>query len=108
MDSTLKVVFLLAVAVVSVCAAQLSKSQNCLCQGDATVPRSKFDIKDLTIYPATIFCKKVEIIVNTKNGSYFCLKPKEVTRIITNLQRRKTTLTSDAPPVTLPTSSRKI
>ncbi|XP_077466057.1 uncharacterized protein LOC144082646 [Stigmatopora argus] len=104
MDSTLKVLFLLAVAV-SVCAAQLSKSQNCLCQGDATVPKSKFDIKDLTIYPATIFCKKVEIIVNTKNGSYFCLKPKEVTRIITNLQRRRTTLSSIVPPPSLPTSS---
>ncbi|XP_077434394.1 uncharacterized protein LOC144059288 [Vanacampus margaritifer] len=92
---SIKVLFLLAVAIY-VCAAQLNKSQSCLCKDDERSIVSKFGIKDVTIHPKSAFCNKVEIIVRTENGSHFCLKPKAVTRVLANLSGSKTTSSSDA------------
>uniref|UniRef100_A0A3Q2Z270 Chemokine interleukin-8-like domain-containing protein n=1 Tax=Hippocampus comes TaxID=109280 RepID=A0A3Q2Z270_HIPCM len=58
MCGTTKVLFLLAVAIIYMCAAQLNKSQTCLCQDGVRSSASKFGIKDVTIYPATTFCNK--------------------------------------------------
>ncbi|XP_054647457.1 alveolar macrophage chemotactic factor 2 [Dunckerocampus dactyliophorus] len=88
MCSPIKAILVLAV-VICMSAAQLNKSRSCLCHDAANTFDPKVGIKDVTIYPATTFCNKVEIIVTTKNGSDFCLKPKAVKRMLANLTRRK-------------------
>ncbi|XP_029368869.1 C-X-C motif chemokine 10-like [Echeneis naucrates] len=66
-------VFLLLAVVVSIAKSQRTDSgEQCLCQRvKNAVPN---EIKDIQIYPATIFCDKVEIVVTTNNGR-FCLNP---------------------------------
>ncbi|XP_061691023.1 C-X-C motif chemokine 11-6-like [Syngnathoides biaculeatus] len=84
MLGTIKVIFLL----VGICAAQFNRSQSCLCQ-DGKSFVSKFGMKEITIYPESTFCNKVEIVVSTKNGTQFCLNEKAVHRILTHLMKKK-------------------
>ncbi|XP_068508713.1 C-X-C motif chemokine 11-1-like [Syngnathus scovelli] len=88
MCRTIKVLFLLAIAIY-VCAAQITKSQSCLCRDGVKSFVQKYEIKDITIHPASTFCNNVEIVVSTRNGSSFCLKSKAVTRILANLTSKK-------------------
>nr|XP_057919709.1 C-X-C motif chemokine 11-6-like [Doryrhamphus excisus] len=96
MCATIRTISALAV-IICLSAAQLNKSQSCLCQDAVNTFHPKAGIKDVTIYPATTFCNKVEIIVTTKNGSDFCLKPKAVQRMLANLIRRKALSSTTTP-----------
>ncbi|XP_060903867.1 C-X-C motif chemokine 5-like [Labrus mixtus] len=75
MSSILKVFLLLAV-MVCVCKAQLSDSgQQCLCRQVRKGIKNPSDVKDIQIYPVTVFCDKVEIVVSTNHGLRYCLNP---------------------------------
>ncbi|XP_061786674.1 C-X-C motif chemokine 11-1-like [Nerophis lumbriciformis] len=89
MCRTAKAMLLLAV-VICMSAAQREKPQSCLCQGAKNTNVPKSDIKNVTIYPATAFCNKLEIIVSTKSGSNVCLnlKPDAERRLLKNLTRK--------------------
>uniref|UniRef100_A0A3P9N7J0 C-X-C motif chemokine 10-like n=1 Tax=Poecilia reticulata TaxID=8081 RepID=A0A3P9N7J0_POERE len=74
MSGIMKVFLLLAVAV-CISKAQLNEpGQSCLCQRVRNGVFSKSDIRDIQIYPATIFCDKVEIVVTSANGRYLLHK----------------------------------
>ncbi|XP_068182349.1 C-X-C motif chemokine 10-like [Antennarius striatus] len=76
MSSIMKVLLALA-AVVCIAKAHFRESgSQCLCQSLSMSPRMKSEIKDIQIYPATIFCNNVEILVTTNSGSRYCLNPK--------------------------------
>ncbi|CAJ1058590.1 C-X-C motif chemokine 10-like [Xyrichtys novacula] len=75
MSSTIKVFLLLAV-VICISMAQLNESgQQCLCRRVRRGIRPNSEVKDIQIYPATLFCNKVEIVVITGNGYRYCLNP---------------------------------
>uniref|UniRef100_A0A3Q3JLW0 Chemokine interleukin-8-like domain-containing protein n=1 Tax=Monopterus albus TaxID=43700 RepID=A0A3Q3JLW0_MONAL len=65
MASFIKVFLLLAV-MVCISKAQLNESENqCLCQRVRANLIGKSPVKDIQIYPATIFCDRVEIVKKT-------------------------------------------
>uniref|UniRef100_A0A8C9YHI7 Chemokine interleukin-8-like domain-containing protein n=1 Tax=Sander lucioperca TaxID=283035 RepID=A0A8C9YHI7_SANLU len=76
MSSFVKILLLLAVMVCMSKAHGLNQSEHCLCQHVRNRIGSKTDIKDIQIYPATIFCGKVEIVVTINSGLRYCLNPK--------------------------------
>ncbi|KAM6952717.1 alveolar macrophage chemotactic factor 2-like isoform 2-T2 [Lycodopsis pacificus] len=88
MSGIMKVFLLLAVMVC------ISKAQRklCLCQRlrDGIRPGSK--ITDIQIYPATIFCDKLEILVTLNTGRRYCLNPKlkAVQKLMANIIKRET------------------
>ncbi|XP_061758086.1 C-X-C motif chemokine 11-6-like [Nerophis ophidion] len=96
MCRTAKAMLLLA-AVICMTAAQREKPKSCLCQDAKNTHVRKSDIKNLTIYPASAFCNKVEIMVSTKYGSNVCLnlEPDAKRRLLENLTRK--TRSSKAP-----------
>ncbi|KAF1384611.1 hypothetical protein PFLUV_G00122000 [Perca fluviatilis] len=101
MSSFMKVFLLLAV-MVCMSKAQQEKSQGpgqsdqCLCQRVRNRIGSKTDIKDIQIYPATIFCSKVEIVVTVNSGLRYCLNPKlrAVQKLMASIMKRKTSTTA--------------
>ncbi|GAA6228915.1 C-X-C motif chemokine 10-like [Lates japonicus] len=92
-------VFLLLGAMVCLSRAQLNEpGQQCLCQR----VRNKIDrseIKDIQIYPATIFCNKVEIVVTAGRGLRYCLNPelRAVKRLLANIIKSKKVSTTVGP-----------
>ncbi|XP_061901917.1 C-X-C motif chemokine 11-1-like [Entelurus aequoreus] len=104
MCRTAKVMLLLAV-VICMSAAQREKSQSCLCQSAKNTHVRKSDIKNVTIYPATPFCNKVEIIVSTKRGSNVCLnlRPDAEQRLLENLTRKTRSIKAPAAVSSSPT-----
>ncbi|KAM6924032.1 C-X-C motif chemokine 10-like [Xenentodon cancila] len=94
--SSIVQIFLLLVALVCFSEAQVNEAgQSCLCQNVRNGIRSKSSIKDIQIYPATIFCNRVEIVVSEKDGLRYCLNPelKAVRRIVTNIVGKPKTST---------------
>ncbi|XP_015256161.1 PREDICTED: C-X-C motif chemokine 10-like [Cyprinodon variegatus] len=105
MSSIIKLFLFLAVAV-CISAAQLNEpGQSCLCQRVRNGISSKSDIKDIQIYPATIFCNKVEIVVTSGKGYRYCLNPelKAVKRMLTKVMNSKVTTPSN--PTTISSSA---
>ncbi|XP_071313655.1 C-X-C motif chemokine 11-1-like [Trachinotus anak] len=90
-------VFLLLAVVVCISNAQRESGQQCLCQRVRN-SITKSEIKDIQIYPATIFCDKVEIVVTASNAR-FCLNPKNkaVKNLLVNILKNKKTLTTVRP-----------
>ncbi|XP_075959901.1 C-X-C motif chemokine 10-like [Anarhichas minor] len=76
MSGIMKVFLLLAVMVCISKAQRKFTGVMCLCQRlrNRISPGTK--ITDIQIYPATIFCDKVEIVVTNKSGRRYCLNPK--------------------------------
>ncbi|XP_053180205.1 C-X-C motif chemokine 10-like [Scomber japonicus] len=103
MFSIFKLTLVLA-AVVCVSVAQLYESkQQCLCQRLRNGIPKKSEVKDIQIYPATMFCDKVEIIVTQSNGLRYCLNPelKAVRKrldFIIYKKRQSTSTTAQATP----------
>ncbi|XP_029297652.1 C-X-C motif chemokine 10-like [Cottoperca gobio] len=92
MSSIMKVFLLLAV-IVCISKAQRNDSGQCLCQHVRN--RISSPVKDIQIYPATIFCGKVEIVVTLNSGLRFCLNPKmaAVQRVMASIMKSKTSTT---------------
>ncbi|XP_070819086.1 C-X-C motif chemokine 10-like [Chaetodon trifascialis] len=91
MSSIMKVFLLLAV-VVCISKAQHNESgQQCLCGRVRRPVGSRTEIKDIQIYPATIFCDKVEIVVTNNNGFRYCLNPKlkAVSNLLASIMRKQ-------------------
>ncbi|KAK2849226.1 hypothetical protein Q5P01_009060 [Channa striata] len=89
-------VFLLLAAVICISKAQLNESgQQCLCNRVRKV-FARSEVKDIQIYPATIFCDKVEIVVTQNNGLRYCLNPQinAVRRILVNIMKQKSSTTA--------------
>ncbi|KAM6999801.1 C-X-C motif chemokine 11-1-like [Tautogolabrus adspersus] len=76
MSSILKVFLLLAVMVCISKAQHNESGQQCLCGGVRKGINNLSAVKDIQIYPATVFCDKVEIVVSTDRGLRYCLNPK--------------------------------
>ncbi|XP_026213766.1 C-X-C motif chemokine 6-like [Anabas testudineus] len=96
MSSIIKL-FLLLAAVVCISKAQLNESgQQCLCQRVRKSISARSEIKDIQIYPATVFCNKVEIVVTMNSGLRYCLDPqlKAVKKILVNIMQKKSTPTA--------------
>ncbi|KAM4732997.1 C-X-C motif chemokine 10-like [Anableps anableps] len=94
MSGIMKVFLLLAVAF-CVSKAQLNEpGQSCLCQRVRNGIFSKSDIRDIQIYPATIFCDRVEIVV-TSSSSRYCLNPELqiVKKMINRIMKGRATST---------------
>ncbi|XP_061582242.1 C-X-C motif chemokine 10-like [Cololabis saira] len=91
--------FLLLAAVVFISEALLNEAgQRCFCQNVKNGFMSKDRIKDIQIYPATVFCDRVEIVVSETSGLRYCLnpKPKAVKKIVSGIisRRKRQTLRS--------------
>ncbi|XP_028445134.1 platelet basic protein-like [Perca flavescens] len=100
MSSFMKVFLLLAVMV---CMSKQQEqrrghhqSESCLCQRVRNGIGSKTDIKDIQIYPATIFCSKVEIVVTINSGLRYCVNPrlKAVQKLMASIMKQKTSTTA--------------
>ncbi|XP_062249052.1 alveolar macrophage chemotactic factor 2-like [Platichthys flesus] len=78
MSGIMKVLLLLAAAVCISTAMINESGENCLCQRTQNGTNGS-DLKDIQIYPRTIFCNKVEIVVTTGAGHRYCLNPRATT-----------------------------
>ncbi|XP_036932727.1 C-X-C motif chemokine 13-like isoform X3 [Acanthopagrus latus] len=87
--SIMKVFLLLAVAVCISQAQQDKSGKQCLCSRVKRLGTS--DVKDVQIYPPTVFCNRVEIVVTTNSGYRYCLDPKRrpVQQLIANIMNRQ-------------------
>ncbi|XP_073343023.1 C-X-C motif chemokine 2-like [Pagrus major] len=109
MSTGIMKVFLLLAVVVCISQAQQSpqespqESQQCLCSRVSRLNTS--NVKDVQIYPATIFCNRVEIVVTTNSGYRYCLNPKMkvVQRLVANVMNRQKA--STATPTTFSSTS---
>ncbi|CAK6956529.1 C-X-C motif chemokine 10-like [Scomber scombrus] len=103
MLSIFKLTLLLA-AVVCVSVAQMNEAgQQCLCRRLRNGISNKSAVKDIQIYPATMFCNKVEIIVTLNNGLRYCLNPekkavKNLLAAIISRKKQSTSTTAQATP----------
>ncbi|XP_034453744.1 C-X-C motif chemokine 2-like [Hippoglossus hippoglossus] len=90
MSGIMKVLLLLAASVCISTALLNESGQNCLCQRTYNSTDGS-DLKDIQIYPATIFCDKVEIVVTTGAGHRYCLnhRAKAVKAIVIRILRSK-------------------
>ncbi|KAM9377454.1 C-X-C motif chemokine 11-1-like isoform 2-T2 [Pholidichthys leucotaenia] len=108
MPSIMKV-FLLLAAMVCISIAQTSSvGQQCLCQGTRNSLSRGMVVKDIQIYPATIFCNKVEIVVTNMNGLRFCLNPeiKAVQKLVAKIMgKQKATARPTQPAASTPNTS---
>ncbi|XP_022607374.1 C-X-C motif chemokine 11-6-like [Seriola dumerili] len=97
MSGIIKVFLLLAVVVCISKAQRVDSGQQCLCH-NVRDSLAKSEIKDIQIYPVTIFCNKVEIVVTTNTGR-FCLNPnnKRVKNFLINILKKKKTFTTVRP-----------
>ncbi|XP_037317381.2 C-X-C motif chemokine 10-like [Pungitius pungitius] len=84
-------VFLLLAVMFCISEAQLdhTSGNQCLCTNVRRGIQSGTNMKDIQIqiYPKTIFCDKVEIVVTNNNGHRYCLNPevKAVQRLIARM-----------------------
>uniref|UniRef100_A0A667ZNB1 Chemokine interleukin-8-like domain-containing protein n=1 Tax=Myripristis murdjan TaxID=586833 RepID=A0A667ZNB1_9TELE len=52
--------------------------RGCLCRRTRSkIPGKPSDVQDVQIYPVTIFCDTVEIIITLRDGQRHCLDPKK-------------------------------
>ncbi|KAG7518252.1 C-X-C motif chemokine 10-like [Solea senegalensis] len=101
-------VFLLLAALICISKAQLNESkQSCLCRSvrDSIMKNSRQ--RDIQIYPATMFCNKVEIVVTTSNGRRYCLNPdkKAVQDLVLDMINKKTPTVRRAQSTSSPSSN---
>ncbi|XP_019115250.2 C-X-C motif chemokine 10 [Larimichthys crocea] len=98
MSGIIKVFLLLAVTVCVSKAHTYETGQQCLCR---SVRQSlvKSATKDIQIYPATIFCDKVEIVVTTNAGLRYCLNPnlKAVKKLLANVINKQSQIQTSTP-----------
>ncbi|XP_008325365.1 C-X-C motif chemokine 10-like [Cynoglossus semilaevis] len=85
-----KVFMLLAVAA---CVAKTQPSlsnENCLCNRVRNTLIKSEGVRDIQIYPPTVFCSKMEIVVTSNKGRRFCLDPNKITvqTLIHNIMRK--------------------
>ncbi|XP_030251215.1 interleukin-8-like [Sparus aurata] len=87
--SIMKVFLLLAVVVCISQAQQHGSGKQCLCSSVRRLDTS--DVKDVQIYPATVFCDNVEIVVTTNSGFRYCLNPKRkvVQKLVATIMNRQ-------------------
>ncbi|XP_034037380.1 C-X-C motif chemokine 6-like isoform X2 [Thalassophryne amazonica] len=74
MCSITKVLLLLAV-MVCITAAQRHGGEQCLCQGLRNMVNMKSGVKSIQMYPASVFCSTVEIVITPMRGMQYCLNP---------------------------------
>ncbi|XP_068450140.1 C-X-C motif chemokine 3-like [Clinocottus analis] len=91
-------VFLLLAVMVCISKAQLdhTSGKQCLCQRVRNGIRARNIVKDIQVYPATIFCDKVEIVVTINSGLRYCLNPKlkAVQKLMASIINRETSATT--------------
>ncbi|XP_056295832.1 C-X-C motif chemokine 10 [Pseudoliparis swirei] len=91
-------VFLLLAVMVCMAKAQLSHTsgKQCLCQRVRNGIRSRNTVKEVQVYPATIFCDKVEIVVTLNSGLRYCLNPnlKAVQKLMAFIIKRQSSSTT--------------
>ncbi|XP_075889076.1 growth-regulated alpha protein-like [Nelusetta ayraudi] len=106
MSGILKALLLVAV-LVCVSRAQLFASEKCLCRRTRGFRAMETQIKDLHIYPQTVFCRNVEIVVTLKNDNRFCLNPQlpVVRRLMERMLKRKQALHKTTPAALSSTAS---
>nr|XP_040030811.1 C-X-C motif chemokine 9-like isoform X5 [Gasterosteus aculeatus aculeatus] len=87
MSGIMKVFLLLAVMF---CISEAQRNQ-CLCANVQRGIQRGTKMKDIQIqiYPPSVFCDKVEIVVNNNNGRRYCLNPelKPVQRLIARIMK---------------------
>ncbi|AWP12165.1 Interleukin-8 like protein [Scophthalmus maximus] len=95
MSGIIKVCLLLAVMVCVSTAQHNESGQNCLCR-NVRNDITKSNVKDIQIYPATIFCDRVEIVVTASSGLRYCLNPrvKKVRALLAKIMRSQKTTTT--------------
>ncbi|XP_030001571.1 interleukin-8-like [Sphaeramia orbicularis] len=101
MSSIMKVFLLFAAVMFCISEAQLDdKGQNCLCRSTRDKLSTRNKVKDIQIYPKTVFCDNVEIVVTDQNGLRFCLNPnvKVVKKLIARIMSAKRSRTTAATP----------
>ncbi|XP_054454047.1 C-X-C motif chemokine 10-like [Anoplopoma fimbria] len=91
-------VFLLLAVMVCISKAQLdgTSGKNCLCRNVRNAVGSRNNIKDIQVYPATIFCDQVEIVVTLNSGLRYCLNPnlKAVQKLMAKIMTSVTSTTA--------------
>nr|XP_040030807.1 growth-regulated alpha protein-like isoform X1 [Gasterosteus aculeatus aculeatus] len=86
-------VFLLLAVMFCISEAQLdhTSGNQCLCANVQRGIQRGTKMKDIQIqiYPPSVFCDKVEIVVNNNNGRRYCLNPelKPVQRLIARIMK---------------------
>uniref|UniRef100_A0A8C2ZXJ2 Chemokine interleukin-8-like domain-containing protein n=1 Tax=Cyclopterus lumpus TaxID=8103 RepID=A0A8C2ZXJ2_CYCLU len=105
-------VFLLLAVMVCMSKAQIghTSGKQCLCQRVRNGIRSKNTIKDVQVYPATIFCDKVEIVVTINSGLRYCLNPKlkAVQKLMASIIKRGSSTTTRPTELTSTTNTARI
>ncbi|XP_041846556.1 interleukin-8-like [Melanotaenia boesemani] len=84
--------FLFLAVVVCISESQINEAgQQCLCQRVRNRMDKRSEIKDIQIYQATVFCRKVEIVITNKKGLRYCLNPalQPVKMIVTRMLNNK-------------------
>ncbi|KAK9517994.1 hypothetical protein VZT92_023323 [Zoarces viviparus] len=111
MSGIMKVFVLLAV-MVCISEAQMDHTSGklCLCQRLRNGIRPGTKITDIQIYPATIFCDKVEIVVTLSNGRRYCLNPKlkAVQKLMASIMKRETSSTARPSELTSTTNTARV
>ncbi|KAM9850422.1 uncharacterized protein ACBR49_007616 [Aulostomus maculatus] len=82
MSSVIKVILLLAAVAFAAHAQTNESGEHCLCGNVRNYFSSKAGVKDMQIYPATIFCNRVEIVVTGRDGSRYCLNPNKLEKVM--------------------------
>ncbi|XP_074505559.1 C-X-C motif chemokine 10-like [Sebastes fasciatus] len=105
--SNIMKVFLLLAVIVCISEAQRDdmSGERCLCRRFKNRINGRNSVKDIQIYPATIFCDKVEIVVTANSGLRYCLNPKlktvqKLMASIINNRKPKTSTTARPTEVT--------
>ncbi|XP_030001570.1 interleukin-8-like [Sphaeramia orbicularis] len=101
MSSIMKVFLLFAAVMFCISEAKFDdKGQNCLCRSTRDKLSAGNKVKDIQIYPKTVFCDNVEIVVTDQNGLRFCLNPnvKVVKKLIARIMSAKRSRTTAATP----------
>ncbi|XP_033830286.1 C-X-C motif chemokine 10-like isoform X2 [Periophthalmus magnuspinnatus] len=74
-DNSIRVLLVIA-ALAFICHAQQNQSgQQCLCSSVRNKVDVRRNISDIQIYPASDFCRQVEIVITNKQGGRYCLNP---------------------------------
>ncbi|XP_074505557.1 C-X-C motif chemokine 10-like [Sebastes fasciatus] len=102
--SNIMKVFLLLAVIVCISEAQRDdmSGEQCLCRRFKNKINARNSVKDIQIYPATIFCDKVEIVVTANSGLRYCLNPKlkTVQKLMASIMKPKTSTTARPTEVT--------
>ncbi|XP_074505555.1 C-X-C motif chemokine 10-like [Sebastes fasciatus] len=102
--SNIMKVFLLLAVIVCISEAQRDdmSGEQCLCRRFKNRINGRNSVKDIQIYPATIFCDKVEIVVTANSGLRYCLNPKlkTVQKLMASIMKPKTSTTARPTEVT--------